>query len=58
MRRLMVDRLLGRAATQDIVVEYVNQLRSERHSLLDAVYSGARTRMRPVVMTDTRATAE
>lgn len=34
-----------------ILVEYVNQLRAEGHSLRDALYLGAHTRMRPVLMT-------
>jgi Cu/Ag efflux pump CusA len=34
-----------------ILVEYVNQLRSEGHSLREALYLGAHTRMRPVLMT-------
>jgi len=34
-----------------ILVEYVNQLRAEGHSLRDALYIGAHTRMRPVLMT-------
>jgi cobalt-zinc-cadmium resistance protein CzcA len=34
-----------------ILVEYVNQLRAEGRSLRDALYIGARTRMRPVLMT-------
>lgn len=34
-----------------ILVEYVNQLRGEGHSLRDALHTGARTRMRPVLMT-------
>jgi cobalt-zinc-cadmium resistance protein CzcA len=34
-----------------IMVEYVNQLRAEGGSLRDALYEGARTRMRPVLMT-------
>ena len=34
-----------------ILVEYVNQLRAEGHSLRDALHIGARTRMRPVLMT-------
>ncbi|MEW6207274.1 MAG: efflux RND transporter permease subunit [Acidobacteriota bacterium] len=34
-----------------IMVEYVNQLRAEGRSLRDALYEGARTRMRPVLMT-------
>jgi cobalt-zinc-cadmium resistance protein CzcA len=34
-----------------ILVEYVNQLRLEGHSLRDALYLGAHTRMRPVLMT-------
>jgi cobalt-zinc-cadmium resistance protein CzcA len=34
-----------------ILVEYVNQLRAEGLSLREALYEGARTRMRPVLMT-------
>jgi len=34
-----------------ILVEYVNQLRAEGHSLREALHLGARTRMRPVLMT-------
>jgi Putative silver efflux pump len=34
-----------------ILVEYVNQLRSEGHGLRNALYLGAHTRMRPVLMT-------
>lgn len=34
-----------------ILVEYVNQLRAEGHGLRDALHLGARTRMRPVLMT-------
>jgi heavy metal efflux system protein len=34
-----------------ILVEYVNQLRAEGYGLRDALYRGARTRMRPVLMT-------
>jgi cobalt-zinc-cadmium resistance protein CzcA len=34
-----------------ILVEYVNQLRAEGHGLRDALYLGAHTRMRPVLMT-------
>ncbi len=34
-----------------ILVEYVNQLRAEGHSLREALHMGARTRMRPVLMT-------
>ncbi|HKP12747.1 MAG TPA: efflux RND transporter permease subunit, partial [Blastocatellia bacterium] len=34
-----------------ILVEYVNQLRGEGLSLREALYLGARTRMRPVLMT-------
>ncbi len=34
-----------------IMVEYVNQLRSEGQPLREALYLGARTRMRPVLMT-------
>jgi heavy metal efflux system protein len=34
-----------------ILVEYVNQLRAEGHGLREALFLGARTRMRPVLMT-------
>lgn len=34
-----------------ILVEYVNQLRAEGHGLREALYLGAHTRMRPVLMT-------
>jgi cobalt-zinc-cadmium resistance protein CzcA len=34
-----------------ILVEYVNQLRTEGHTLREALHLGARTRMRPVLMT-------
>ena len=34
-----------------ILVEYVNQLRAEGRSLREALYIGAHTRMRPVLMT-------
>lgn len=34
-----------------ILVEYINQLRVEGHSLREALYLGAHTRMRPVLMT-------
>lgn len=34
-----------------ILVEYVNQLRSEGLDLTEALYKGAHTRMRPVIMT-------
>ncbi|HET9529994.1 MAG TPA: efflux RND transporter permease subunit [Blastocatellia bacterium] len=34
-----------------ILVEYVNQMRAEGRSLRDALYLGAHTRMRPVLMT-------
>jgi multidrug efflux pump subunit AcrB len=34
-----------------ILVEYVNQLRGEGRSLREALYIGAHTRMRPVLMT-------
>jgi multidrug efflux pump subunit AcrB len=34
-----------------ILVEYVNQLRAEGRSLHEALYIGAHTRMRPVLMT-------
>jgi cobalt-zinc-cadmium resistance protein CzcA len=34
-----------------ILVEYVNQLRAEGHGLRKALYLGAHTRMRPVLMT-------
>ena len=34
-----------------ILVEYVNQLRAEGKSIKDALYIGAHTRMRPVLMT-------
>jgi len=34
-----------------ILVEYVNQLRAEGYGLRDALYLGAHTRMRPVLMT-------
>jgi cobalt-zinc-cadmium resistance protein CzcA len=34
-----------------ILVEYVNQLRGEGHGLGEALYIGAHTRMRPVLMT-------
>jgi cobalt-zinc-cadmium resistance protein CzcA len=34
-----------------ILVEYVNQLRAEGHDLREALHIGARTRMRPVLMT-------
>ena len=34
-----------------ILVEYVNQLRARGHDLFDAISIGARTRMRPVLMT-------
>jgi heavy metal efflux system protein len=34
-----------------ILVEYINQLRAEGHGLREALYIGAHTRMRPVLMT-------
>jgi len=34
-----------------ILVEYINQLRAEGHGLREALYLGAHTRMRPVLMT-------
>ena len=34
-----------------IMVEYINQLRADGRPIRDALYSGARTRMRPVLMT-------
>jgi heavy metal efflux system protein len=34
-----------------VMVSYVNQLRSEGHSLLNAVHEGASVRLRPVLMT-------
>ncbi len=38
-----------------IMVEYINQLRAEGHNLKDAIYLGAHTRMRPVLMTASAA---
>ena len=34
-----------------ILVEYVNQLRTEGHGLREALYLGVHTRLRPVLMT-------
>jgi len=38
-----------------IMVEYVNQLRADGHPLREALYRGAHTRMRPVLMTASAA---
>jgi len=38
-----------------ILVEYINQLRERGYSVADATYIGARTRMRPVLMTASAA---
>jgi cobalt-zinc-cadmium resistance protein CzcA len=34
-----------------IMIEYINQLRAERHPLMDAVIEGAVARLRPIMMT-------